>query len=133
MKFLLDADTCVFWLRGRESVHDHMANVGPQETAISVVTLAELRYGAACSAYPEANNRAIDDFISEITVVGIESEIARAFGTIKAYLRRQGMLIEDLDLLVAATALTLGMTLITNNTDHFSRVPGLLLDNWLDK
>ena len=63
MKFLLDTDTCVFWLRGYASVRDHLAAVGPEVIAISVITLAELRYGAACSARPASNHQAVDDFI----------------------------------------------------------------------
>ena len=131
MKFLLDTDTCVFWLRGHQPVRDRLVAVGPEEVGISVITLAELRYGAAYSARPEANHQAIDDFISGITVFGIDLNIARTFGDIKAHLRREGMLIEDLDLLIAATARTYSLTLVTNNVDHFSRVPGLHLDNWV--
>ncbi len=64
MKYLLDTDTCVFGLRGRASVRDRLAAVSPEETALSIITLAELRYGASCSTHPEANHRAIDDFVS---------------------------------------------------------------------
>ncbi len=130
MRFLLDTDTCVFWLRGRAAVQAQVAVVGPEEISISVIALAELRYGADCSAQPETNHRAIDDFVSGVTVLGVDAEIARLFGVIKAQLRRQGNLIEDFDLLLAATALVSGLTLITNNISHFGRVPGLTLDNW---
>lgn len=131
MKCLLDTDTCVFWLRGHAPVRDRLTTVGPEETSISVITLAELRYGAACSARPEVNQQAIDDFISAITVFGVDLDIAQAFGNLKAQLRREGMLLEDLDLLVAATAHTYSLTLVTNNVEHFRRIPGLHLDNWV--
>jgi tRNA(fMet)-specific endonuclease VapC len=127
----LDTDTCVFWLRGRDSVRDRLLEAGPDNTSISVVTLAELRYGAACSTHPEDNQRTIDDFISGIAVLGLASTVAHAFGEIKAGLRRQGMLIEDFDLLIAATARVHDLTLITNNLGHFRRISGLHLDNWL--
>jgi tRNA(fMet)-specific endonuclease VapC len=65
-----------------------------------------------------------------VTVLAVDADIARAFGEIKAQLRRQGNLIEDFDLLLAATALANGLTIITNNTAHFGRVAGLFLDNW---
>ena len=122
MMFLLDTDTCVFWLRGRAAVHVRLAAVGPEALSISAVTLAELRYGADCSAQPDANHRAIDDFVSGVDVLAVDADIARAFGEIKAQLRRLGNLIEDFDLLLAATALTNDLTLITNNTAHFGRV-----------
>jgi len=131
MMFLLDTDTCVFWLRGRAAVHARLAAVGPEALSISAVTLAELRYGADCSAQPDANHRAIDDFVSGVDVLAVDADIARAFGEIKAQLRRLGNLIEDFDLLLAATALTNNLTLITNNTAHFGRVGGLTLDNWV--
>jgi predicted nucleic acid-binding protein len=63
MKLLLDTDTSVFWLRGHSPVRERMTQVDPQTIAISVITLAELRYGAAYSARPADNHQAIDDFI----------------------------------------------------------------------
>jgi tRNA(fMet)-specific endonuclease VapC len=131
LAYLLDTDTCVHWLRGRETVRQQLAAAGPSGVGLSVVTLAELRYGADCSARPEANHVAIDDFVSGLTVVGLDDDAARTFGSVKAELRRQGMLIEDSDLFIAATARARGLTLVTNNTEHFRRVPGLTLENWL--
>ncbi len=104
MNFLLDTDTCIFWLRGRAPVRDHLEQVGLQAVGISIITLAELRYGAACSQRPEANHRAIDTFISAVAVIGVDLASVRAFGNMKTTLRLQGMLIEDFDLLIAATA-----------------------------
>lgn len=130
MMYLLDTDICVFWLRGAASVHKHIAAVGPGAVAISVITLAELRYGAECSAQPTASHQAIDDFVSGVTVLDLGPESAMRFGAIKAHLRRNGNLIEDFDLLLAATALSHKMTLVTNNTSHFQRVPQITLDNW---
>lgn len=73
MRFLLDTDTCVFWLRGHDSLRDRLAGVTREHSAealsISVITLAELRYGAACSAHPAENHRAIDDFVSALTAL----------------------------------------------------------------
>ena len=130
MMFLLDPDTCVFWLRGQAAVHARLAAVEPEALSISVITLAELRYGANCSAQPGANHQAIDDFVSGVAVLAVDADIARAFGEIKAQLRRQGNLIEDFDLLLAATALVNDLAVITNNTAHFGRIAGLTIDNW---
>lgn len=130
MTYLLDTDTCVFWLRGRPSVQAKMAAAGPEALSISVITLAELRYGADCSAQPDANHQAIDDFVGGVLVLAIDADIARAFGAIKAQLRRQGRLIEDFDLVLAATAVTRDLTLVTNNTDHFGCVTRLTITSW---
>ena len=130
MTFLLDTDTCVYWLRGQPAVQARLAAVSIEELSISVITLAELRYGADCSTGRDANHRAIDDFVSGVTVLPVDASIARVFGEIKADLRRQGKLIEDFDLLLAATALANGLTLVTNNVAHFERVAKLPLSNW---
>lgn len=130
MMFLLDTDTCVFWLRGRSNVQTRLAAVGPEALAVSTITLAELRYGADCSTQPNANHQAIDDFASGLTVLGVDAGIARRFGQIKATLRRQGNLIEDFDLLLAATAMAYDLTLITSNTAHYNRVADLIIEDW---
>lgn len=136
MSFLLDTDTCVFWLRGRTTVRDHIDRVieelSAAALAISVVTLAELRYGADYSDRPADNHQAIDGFVSGLTVLTVGQEAASVFGQVKADLRRKGMLIEDLDLLIAATAKAHDLTLVTNNKAHFNRIAGLRLENWLE-
>ena len=130
MRYLLDTDTCVFALRGSPSVNERFDAIDPKEIAISVVTLAELRYGAACSAKPEANHQVVDDFVSGVIVLGLDDEIARTFGDFKARLRSLGALIDDFDLLIAATAHRYQLTLITHNLDHFFRIPLLRVGDW---
>jgi tRNA(fMet)-specific endonuclease VapC len=131
MKFLLDTDTCIFWLRGNPNLHAHLTDVRPKELAISSITLAELRYGAAYSERPNANHQAIDDFIRPLNVIGLKAKAADVFGDMKADLRRKGLLIEDMDLLIAATAYAYELTLVTNNSSHFERIVGLRLENWI--
>ena len=131
MTCLLDTDTCVFALRGSESIRDRLGAVDPKSVAISVITLAELCYGAACSAQPEANHQVVDDFASGVRVLGLDEDISRLFGEFKSQLRKQGMLIDDFDLLIAATARHHRLTLITHNLDHFSRLPELQLEDWV--
>lgn len=117
-------------MRGNEPVREHLTEVGPEAVGISIITLAELRYGAACSAHPEDNQRAIDGFISAVATLGLTPETARTFGDVKAMLRRRGALIEDLDLLIASTAHARDLTLVTNNARHFLRIPELRLESW---
>ena len=103
----------------------------PQEVALSAVTLAELRYGAACSARPDTNHQVIDDFISGVLILGLDDEIAYAFGELKSQLRQRGALIDDFDLLIAATAHRYEMTVITHNRDHFARIRELPVEDWV--
>lgn len=130
MNYLLDTDTCVYALRGRAAVRERLAAIGPEAVAISIITLAELRYGAACSTRPTENHQTVDDFVQGLHLLGMDTATTRLFGELKAALRQKGELIEDFDLVIAATALTLDLTLITNNVNHFRRIPGLHLENW---
>jgi tRNA(fMet)-specific endonuclease VapC len=131
MTYLLDTDICIHWLRGQSAVHRRLAAVGPEAICVSTITLAELYYGAECSQKAAENHRAIDDFSSGVHVLGVNSDVARTFGEIKAQLRRQGGLIEDFDLALAATALAYGFILVTNNVSHFARIAGLIVENWV--
>jgi tRNA(fMet)-specific endonuclease VapC len=131
MKYLLDTDVCVFALRGDESVRAQIDLIGPEGIAISVVSLAELRYGASCSDRPEANQRVVDGFAGGIAVLGLDDRIARLFGEFKAQLRKQGSLIDDFDLLIGATACSYRLTLVTHNTEHFGRLPDLQIADWV--
>jgi tRNA(fMet)-specific endonuclease VapC len=131
MSYLLDTDTCVFAMRGSESVRAHLNAIAPASVAISIITLAELRYGAACSARAQANHQVIDDFAHGVVVLGLNDEIAHLFGEFKAWLRKQGALIDDFDLLIAATAHHSQRKLITHNLDHFVRIPGLQVEDWV--
>ncbi len=131
MNWLLDTDICVFFLRGDEAIHSHINEIGRETIAISVVSLVELRYGAEYSAETIKNHQVIDNFVGGLTVIGVDDNTARAFAKIKTELRRSGSLIPDFDLLIAATAVANNLTLITNNTAHFSRISNLRLANWL--
>lgn len=108
-----------------------MSELSSEDAAISIISLAELRYGANCSAQAEANHAAIDSFISNLPVLGLDQDSVRTYADLKAELRKAGLLIEDLDLMIAATARTHSLTLITNNTEHFQRIPGWSLENWV--
>jgi tRNA(fMet)-specific endonuclease VapC len=129
--YLLDTDTCVYWLRGERSVHERLSSEDVRNIALSIITLAELRYGADCSARPSANHEAIDRLAGTVQIVGLDEASARAFGSIKSRLRREGNLIEDLDLLIAAISVTHSMIVVTNNGAHFGRIPELRLENWI--
>jgi predicted nucleic acid-binding protein len=131
MRYLLDTDTCVFALRGSEPVRERLGVVDSEAVAISVITLAELRYGAACSARPEANHQVVGDFVSGIIILGLADQIAHLFGEFKAQLRRRGALIDDFDLLIAATAHHHRLTLITHNLEHFHCIPELQVEDWV--
>ena len=96
------------------------------------ITVAELRYGVAKSAWPEQNREKFESFIERFEIVDFSEEAAAAYGRIRASLESAGTPIGPLDTLIAAHALSLVCTLVTNNAREFQRVPGLNIENWTE-
>lgn len=125
MTCLLDTDCIINHLRGRKEI----VRESNTSYVISVVTLGELLYGANRSANPKATHEAVDAFRSEfnVTILDVTEKIVMQYARIKALLSQRGALIEDFDLLIAATAIEHDLTLVTANKKHFSRIRGLSL------
>jgi tRNA(fMet)-specific endonuclease VapC len=126
---LLDTDSVSFALRGVGRVGAELLKRVPSEVCISSITLAELRYGAECRNSRKLN-ALIETFTRSIAVVPFDEAAAVEFGHLAAILRRRGTPIGVLDTMIAAHALSLDLMLVTNNTQHFSRVPKLRIENW---
>ncbi|MGI8551161.1 MAG: PIN domain-containing protein [Dehalococcoidia bacterium] len=132
MSLLLDTDTLVEALRGHPRVTRKLGEPSTGEVpATAAVTLAELYYGAARSARPLEGAQGILVLLHGLRMIPVEERVGARFGILKAELRARGQLIPDFDLLIAATALVHDRTLVTHNTRHFSRIPGLSLLDWL--
>ncbi|MDE2216699.1 MAG: PIN domain-containing protein [Planctomycetota bacterium] len=99
--------------------------------SISNCVLAELYFGACNSKRVEENLRRIDLFKKNLSVLSDSEESARLFGKIKADLRTKGTIIDDFDILIASIAIANNHILVTNNTDHFERIEGLHIQDWL--
>ena len=133
MRYLLDTNICIYVIRRRPpQVLARFQRYGVGELGLSTVTLAELQYGVAKSAFPARNQQALDAFTLPLEIVPFDAAAARAYGPIRAALERQGTPIGAMDLLIAAHALSLDVIVATNNTREFARVPGLRVENWVD-
>jgi len=129
---MLDTNICIYLIKHRpQRLRNRFDQITPGEIAISVITLAELEYGAAKSSRPEQNRAALALFTSALETVPFEDRAARIYGRIRSHLENKGQTIGTMDLLIAAHALSLGVQLITNNKAEFRRVPGLHITNWL--
>jgi tRNA(fMet)-specific endonuclease VapC len=126
---MLDADTVSYALRGHGQVGARVLDHQPSELCISAITLAELNFGAEAKRSQKIR-RAIRSFIKDVAVVPFDEASAERFAAVAASLASRGQPIGVYDTLVAAQALCLGLTVVTNNTRHFSRVPGLAVENW---
>ncbi len=117
--YILDTNTCIYWLKGREEIRRKIEEVGTDNLRITIITLAELRFGAYNSKKIEDNLRNIDNFLKKIPIIYLSENAADKFGKIKVDLRKSGKVIDDNDILV------------TNNTEHFKRIEGLTFENWI--
>lgn len=132
MKYMLDTNIIAYAKNNRpESVLRRFMQYAPEDMCISSITMAELEFGAYNSSRPAQNRLALMTFLSHIEVVPFDANAAREYGSIRADLTRRGQLIGANDLLIAAHARALGLTLITNNTRKFDRVEGLTVENWV--
>ena len=131
VKYLLDTNICIYVIRQKPPlVLQRFLQQSPDEVAISSVTLAELRYGADKSASPTRNHAALHSFLTPISVADFNSPAADQYGKVRAYLELRGTPIGPLDTMIAGHALSLNVTLVTANTSEFSRVPGLVCEDW---
>ena len=112
-------------------VHTRFSQHSPQEVAISTVTLFELRYGTEKSQYKQRSNDALSKFLLPLNLINLDHHIAIEAARIRAQLEKKGTLIGPYDILIAGTALSLNMILVTNNTREFERIDGLQLENWV--
>jgi tRNA(fMet)-specific endonuclease VapC len=130
VSYLLDTDTCIYWLRNRQSVRERVREIGWNQISICVITVAELYYGAYNSNRVTENLARAEFFIQNLPVLPLNDTALRRFGELKAELRRIGQPIADFDLLIASVALAASYILVTNNTRHYERITGLQLENW---
>jgi tRNA(fMet)-specific endonuclease VapC len=132
VNYLLDTDICIYWLNGRLSVKDRLLAVGMKNIAVSVITQAELYYGAYNSSRVEENLSKVDSFFKYISIFPLGEDILKKYGAMKAFLRQSGRPLPDFDLLIACVAMVKDRILVTNNTRHYERIPDLELENWTD-
>jgi tRNA(fMet)-specific endonuclease VapC len=128
---MLDTDACSYLMRGASSVLDErVAGVPVDDVCMSVITLAELRYGVAVSPRPDQDGRALEALLRYVQVFDLPEAAAQHYAAIRADLRRRGAMIGANDLFIAAHARSLDLVLVTNNVSEFGRVPGLEVENW---
>ena len=134
MRYLLDTDICSYAIRARDrgllAILQNHARSGA-DLSVSAVTYAELRLGAERSQNAARHHQAIRAFSSRLSdVLAWDRAAADEFAALQARLLRIGRPIGNNDAMIAAHALSLDRVLVTNNEKHFSRVPGLSVENW---
>ena len=134
MILLLDTNICISLIRGRSpEVLRRFEEYAVGEIGVPSVTVAELYFGASKSRYPEENRRALEQFLLPLEVADFDGDAAVAYGRIRASLEARGTPIGPLDNLIAAQAVALDLTLVTNNVGEFARVCGPKVDDWTSR
>ncbi len=127
MPYLLDADWSI------QSLHQHgqaaitLRRLAPQRIAVSIITLVELYEASFMTTNPKAHMAGLRNFLAPFRLLNLNEDIAQRAAEIRAHLRRQGRIISDFDILIGATALHYGLTVLTFNRRHFERIPDLKL------
>lgn len=113
-------------------MNKRLLQVGFENCAISEITLAELIYGAECSADVEKNMDFINIFVRRVKVIPVLNTL-NIYAKEKSLLRKSGTLIDDLDIFIGATAIANHMILITDNEKHLKRLSGIKIKNWIER
>ena len=130
--YMLDTNICIYIINRRPpEVLDKFESMNPDALCISVVTQAELQYGVEKSSRPSRNQQVLDEFTSRLIVLPWAPIAAMQYGKIRKRLEKMGTVIGNMDLMIAAHALSEKHTLVTNNPREFGRVDGLVWENWL--
>ena len=127
--YALDTNTLSYFLRGEGRVAQRLASTSPQRVAVPAIVAHEIRYGLI-RAGREGLATAFERMLQAATVLGFDAEAAQHAADIRTRLDAAGTPIGPHDVLIAATVRRHGCTLVTHNTREFSRVPGLLLEDW---
>lgn len=134
MQYLLDTNSCIEYLRDQD-LHDafplaeRLWSTPKEDVAVCSVVRAELVYGAEKSSRSAANLVAVRRFLSDFPSLAFDDAAADIFAHIRLDLERKGTRLDVVDLMIAAIALANDVTLVTHD-QHFSRIPGLQLDDW---
>ncbi len=130
--YMLDTDICVYVIKKRPANLLKKFNaIPPNDLCISTITYAELQYGVERSSSKKMNQRILVDFVSYLEVQHWNVEAARQYGKIRTSLEKKGKPIGNMDLLIAAHALSQQCILVSNNLREFSRIRGLQCENWV--
>jgi len=134
IRYMLDTNTCINLIKHRPaSIHRKLCSMPVWQVAISSIVSAELWYGVAYSQKRKENEAALKDFLQYVDVLHWPKEAAMLYGEIRAELRTKGTPIGAMDLLIAVHGVFLNTTLVTHNQKEFERIPGLKIENWVNR
>lgn len=128
-RYLVDTDWAINHLNGQERTRQRLEELAASGLAFSIISLAEAYEGIYYSKDPRGNERALVEFLQDVTIIGIDEETSRLFGRERGRLRAEGKRVADFDLMIGVTARQHNLTLLTNNRRHFENIEGLRIES----
>jgi predicted nucleic acid-binding protein len=128
-RYLMDTDWAINHLNGEERTRQRLEGLAASGLGFSMISLAEVYEGILYSQDPEKNESGLQDFLQDVTVIGIDEETSRLFGKERGRLRAEGKRVADFDLMIGMTARQHDLTLLTNNRRHFEHIEGLRIES----
>lgn len=133
MMFMLDTNTCIYLIKQKSrNLLKRFNNHSVGDIGISSITLAELQYGVAKSLYVDKNREALAEFILPLEIADFDEKAAESYGTVRTGLEKAGKPVGSMDMLIGAHALSLDVTVITNNIKEFRKIKNLKVEDWTD-
>lgn len=130
---MLDTDICIYIIKRKpKSVLKRLESIAPDQVVMSAITFAELMNGAKKSERVKKNVDRLNALSELIEIRSFDQKAAVTYGDIRSNLEKRGQVIGANDLLIAAHALSLGWTLVTNNEKEFKRIRDLRVENWVE-
>ena len=134
IRYMLDTNICIEMIRGRgASILEKLRDCKIGDVGISTITMAELECGVFKSSKPDQNRIALAQFSGPLEILSFDDRAAVTYGKVRGTLERMGKTIGPLDTLIAAHALSIKATIVTNNEREFRRVEGLKVENWMER
>jgi len=131
MRYMLDTNTCIYLIKQKpEKVLRHFKAHSVGDIGISSITLAELRYGVERSQQVQKNRQALEEFTLPLEIAYFDEAAAEVYGSVRAGLEKAGTPVGSMDMLIGAHALSLGITLVTNNLREFKKIKNLKVVDW---
>ena len=132
MKYLLDTNICIYLLNNKyEKIINRIETEGFDNLALSVITIAELEFGVSKSKHQDKNKIALMEFLLPFNILDFNQNDAFEYGKIRTFLQKKGLLIGNMDMLIASQVIANDLILVTNNIREFERIPEIKLENWV--
>jgi len=130
MSYVLDTDIVIYFLKGHRIVTSEIFNREMSDLFITRITATELLFGAYHSEKQPQNLKLIHGLLNDFKILEFDANASECFARQKAFLKKNGTLIADMDLMIASICFAQNKILVTNNTRHFERITELKLENW---